>query len=53
MTPTPFIPPILMTLVPHNEPVLAEVRAALELGSAFQRPAAIELALAEELLAGG
>lgn len=32
------------------EPVLAEVRAALELGSAFQRPHAVELALAEDLL---
>lgn len=33
------------------EPVLAEVREQLELGAAFQRPAAIELDLAREFLA--
>jgi glutamate-1-semialdehyde aminotransferase len=33
------------------EPVLAAVRAQLELGAAFQRPASIELELAEEFLA--
>ena len=33
------------------EPVLAAVREQLELGSAFQRPASIELDLAEEFLA--
>jgi len=33
------------------EPVLAAVRAQLELGAAFQRPASIELDLAEEFLA--
>jgi glutamate-1-semialdehyde aminotransferase len=33
------------------EPVLAAVRAQLELGVAFQRPASIELELAEEFLA--
>ena len=33
------------------EPVLAAVREQLELGSAFQRPASVELDLAEEFLA--